>query len=57
MKIKLNKELKLTKKSLSKLQENQLSQVKGGKLFSSSGASCTCRDASCNGGLDQIAEL
>ena len=47
MKIKLNKGLNLTKESLAKLQENQMGHVKGGKLFSSSGASCTCRDDSC----------
>ena len=54
MKIKLNKGLQLTKESLSKLQENQMSHVKGGKLFSSSGPKCTCRDNSCNGNADQI---
>ncbi|MGG8495312.1 class I lanthipeptide [Tenacibaculum sp. TC6] len=46
-KIKLTKGLQLNKESLSKLQENQMNAVKGGKVFSSSGPACTCRDNSC----------
>ena len=48
-KIKLTKALQLNKESLSKLQESQMAAVKGGKVFSSSGPKCTCRDNSCNG--------
>lgn len=47
MKIKMNKGLSLSKDALSKMQESQMSAVKGGKVFSSSGPSCTCRDNSC----------
>ena len=57
MKIQLKQGLTLTKESLSKLQDRQMSHVKGGKLFSSSGASCTCRDSSCKNNLDTIADL
>lgn len=46
-KIKLTKGLKLNKETLSKLQESQMASVKGGKVFSSSGPKCTCRDNSC----------
>ena len=46
-KIKLTKGLQLNKESLSKLQESQMNAVKGGKVFSSSGPACTCRDNSC----------
>lgn len=45
MKIKLNKGLKLTKESLSKLQDNQMANVKG---QGTSGPQCTCRRQSCN---------
>ncbi|MGG8495313.1 class I lanthipeptide [Tenacibaculum sp. TC6] len=48
-KIKLTRALQLNKESLSKLQESQMAAVKGGKVFSSSGPKCTCRDNSCNG--------
>ena len=33
MKLKLNKELKLTKASLAKLQENQIGHIKGGVCY------------------------
>jgi hypothetical protein len=48
MKIKLNKGLKLSTESLSKLQEGQMATVKGG-LAGTSGPKCTCRRNSCNG--------
>lgn len=54
-KIKLKKGLKLDKETLSKLQESQMAAVKGGKVFSSSGPVCTCRDGSCNGTEERLA--
>ena len=48
MKIKLNKGLKLSTESLSKLQESQMANVKGGSAEpGSSGPRCTCRRNSC----------
>ncbi|WP_367868489.1 class I lanthipeptide [Pedobacter sp. WC2423] len=49
-KIQLTKALKLNKESLTKLQESQMTSVKGGTaaLFSSSGPKCTCGKNSCN---------
>ena len=50
MKIKLNKGLKLSTESLSKLQESQMANVKGGSAIpGSSGPRCTCRRNSCDG--------
>ena len=56
MKIKLNKGLSLSKESLAKLQEDQMAHVKGGKLFSSSGPNCTCRDNSCKDNAIEVFE-
>jgi len=43
-KITLNKELKLTKDSIAKLQESQMAAIKGGTdpVDGSSGPKCTC---------------
>ena len=50
MKIKLNKGLKLSTESLSKLQESQMANVKGGLAPpGTSGPRCTCRRNSCQG--------
>jgi hypothetical protein len=51
MKIKLNKGLKLSTESLSKLQESQMAKVKGGLIVErgTSGPRCTCRRNSCQG--------
>jgi natural product precursor len=50
MKIKLNKGLKLSTESLSKLQESQMAKVKGGLIAEpgTRGPKCTCRRNSCN---------
>lgn len=58
MKIKLNAGLKLDKQSLSKLQDSQMANLKGGKSTAedpivitpgTSGPRCTCRRNSCQG--------
>ena len=54
-KIKLTKNLQLDKEVIGKLQENQMENIIGGVKTSddpdsSSGASCSCRDNTCNGG-------
>jgi hypothetical protein len=55
MKIKLNKGLKLSTESLSKLQEGQMATVKGG-VAGTSGPRCTCRRNSCQGNDTLTAE-
>ncbi|WP_367868487.1 class I lanthipeptide [Pedobacter sp. WC2423] len=54
-KIQLAKALKLTKESLTKLQESQMLSIKGGTaaLFNSSGPKCTCGRHSCVGSKEQ----
>ena len=50
MKIKLNKELKLSTESLSKLQESQMANVKGGSAIPGiSGPRYSCRKNTCIG--------
>ena len=54
-KIKLNKGLAFNKEAISKLNDDQLSLVKGGGApgrGSSRGDSCSCCHRSCNGGKD-----
>ena len=47
MKIKLNKGLQLTKESLTRLEDSQMANVKGGLIPGSSGPQCTCNRKSC----------
>lgn len=55
MKIKLNKGLKLSTESLSKLQESQMANLKGGSATpGTSGPRCTCRRNSCNSNDDAL---
>jgi hypothetical protein len=61
-KIKLTRNLQLDKEVISKLQEKQMENIIGGvktagEVDSSSGASCSCRDSSCNGTVDPVEDL
>ena len=58
-KIKLNKGLSFNKEAISKLNDDQLSQVKGGGIFgggSSKGDSCSCCHHSCNSKVGQAGQ-
>ncbi|CAL2063397.1 class I lanthipeptide [Tenacibaculum sp. 190524A05c] len=50
-KIKLTKGLQINKEAVSKLQEDQMSEVKGGK------AALSCLWSSCNGSSEEKLEL
>ena len=58
-KIQLNKGLSLNKEAITKLQEDQLSNVKGGfRGVTCANASCanSCNQNSCNAQVDQVLE-